>query len=355
MAAAHGERRHCLEQISGPEIGRRHPVGAVPVRFGRVPPADVVIAEAGVSRAHCELVLRGDTLIVSDLGSTNGSFIDGARIEIATPLAIGSILQIGDRLFRHERLTGSQLQKSTELDRDLAAAQAYVEALLPAPLTDGPIRTDWVYRPSARLGGDVFGYGPLSATQFAMFLVDVSGHGTGAAMHGVTVMNLLRHGLPGVDMAAPGAVLDALNARFPMDHHADMYFTIWYGVFDHATRRLNYASAGHHPAYFVPPGRVDAIPLRTKNPIIGATLGRSYAAAQVDLPPGAALYLFSDGVFEIVTRDGQEWGLADFLPLMLDASGTGVTESARLHASVCNASRSRELDDDFTLVVLRFD
>ncbi len=343
-AAKHGERRHCLEQVSGADIGRRHPIGATTLRLGRLPPADIVIGTAGVSRVHCELALHDDRLIVADLGSTNGTFIDGERITGPSPLPVGSILQVGDEFFKHELLTGTQLQKSAELDRDLAAALAYVEALLPAPLSDGPIRADWVYRPSARLGGDVFGYGYLSATRFALFLVDVSGHGASAAMHGVAVMNLLRQSaLPGTDMADPGAVLAALNALFQMERHGDMYFTIWYGVYDTASRQLDYACAGHHPAFLLPLRRDDALPLRTRNALVGASTGRRYSAAQTTIPHGASLYLFSDGVFEIVTGEGLEWGLADFLPALLAAPQSGLSESQRLYRHVCAQSRTREL------------
>ena len=354
-AAGHGERRHCLEQLSGVDIGRRHAVGTAPLRLGRLPPADIVLSAAGISRSHCELVLDGGRLIVVDLGSTNGTFVDGERIAQPTPLPVGSILQVGDEFFKHELLTGKQLQKSAELDRDLAAALTYVEGQLPAPLTDGAIRADWVYRPSARLGGDVFGYGRLSDTKFAMFLVDVSGHGTGAAMHGVAVMNLLRQSaLRDTDMTDPGAVLAGLNARFPMERHADMYFTVWYGVFDSLTRRLDYAAAGHHAAILLAETRDASLALRTRNPIIGATPGRVYGAATVTVPPGASLYLFSDGVFEIVTHDGIEWGLADFVPIIVAPRDPGYSESRRLYRHVCAMSRTRDLDDDFTLVVLTF-
>jgi serine phosphatase RsbU (regulator of sigma subunit) len=69
---------------------------------------------------------------------------------------------------------------------------------------EGPIRTEWILLPSARLGGDVFGYHQIDARTFAIFLLDVSGHGTGAAMHAVSVTNiLLQHAVSGLDMRDP--------------------------------------------------------------------------------------------------------------------------------------------------------
>lgn len=355
------DRRHCLELVSGAEIGRRFPVDAAGVTIGRVAPADIVLPEQSVSRAHCRLALVAGELIVTDLQSTNGCFIDGVRVGGAAPLPVGAILQIGFHFFKHELLTGTQLRKSEELDRDLATALSYVQALLPAALDDGRIRADWVYQPCAKLGGDVFGYGFLTPTLFSIYLVDVSGHGAGAAMHGVTVMNLLRQrALPGTDMTRPGEVLQTLNALFPMERHAEMYFTIWYGVYDLATRRLAFASGGHHPAYLVAPRRDPGIvapptPIATRNPIIGATpAGRRYRVDDIVVPPGASLYLFSDGVFEIVTAAGAEWRLDDFVALIAAPATPAETESQRLHRLVRAASRSREFDDDFSLVVLGF-
>ena len=51
--------------------------------------------------------------------------------------------------------------------------------------------------------------------------------------------------------------------------------------------------------------------------MIGAMPDLSYKQEGVQLPEGASIFLFSDGVFEIVTNDGQQWTLQDFLPLLL--------------------------------------
>ncbi len=353
--AALGDRRHCLELVSGDDTGRRFPVAPGGITIGRAEPAEIVLGEAAVSRLHCRLALRDGGVIVTDLGSTNGSFVDGVRIDRPTLLPVGGILRVGHQFFKHELLTGKQLQKSAELDRDIAVAAGYVRALLPPRLDDARITADWVYHPCAKLGGDVFGYGFLSETQFAVYLVDVSGHGAGAAMHGVAVMNLLRQRvLPDTDLADPGAVLERLNTLFPMDQHADMYFTIWYGVYDVASRRLDYASAGHHPAYLVASPRGEALPMRTPGAMIGAMPGRRYVADSIAVPAGASVYLFSDGVFEIVTREGRQCRLADFVPLLLAPMVAGEAESQRLYRTVRAATRSNEFDDDFSLVVLTF-
>jgi len=175
-------------------------------------------------------------------------------------------------------------------------------------------------------------------------------------LHSVAVMNLLRQrALPNTDMREPAQVLATLNHMFPMEDHAGMYFTLWYGVYDTDTRQLRYASAGHHPAFLVTSDRSQATGLRTRCGLIGVDPGTRYTAATADVPVGASLYLFSDGVFEIVTRDGVEWGLNDFIPYLQQPPVPGLMESRRLFRDVRTLAQPGGLDDDFTLLVLTFD
>ena len=350
------DRAHCLELIEGHDLGHRYIVGTAGASVGRTAPADIVLADSEVSRAHCRLTLENGALIVTDLNSTNGTFIDGVRISNPTPIPVGAILRVGRQSLKHEWRTHREILQHEEFDRDIGKARSYVEALLPAPVTEGPVKTDWLFEPCSKLGGDAFGYGALSGTQFMMYTMDVSGHGAGAALHSVAVMNLLRQrALPNTDMTDPAQVLAALNHMFPMEDHAGMYFTLWYGVYDTASRQLSYASAGHHPAFLVPQDRGQAIGLRTRCGLIGADPATRYTAAIADVPLGASLYLFSDGVFEFVTRDGLEWGLNDLIPYLQRARIPEMTESRRLFQDVRKLAQTDRLDNDFTLLVLTFD
>ena len=356
MALITGDRVHCLELALGDEVERRHIVTPLGLKIGRTAPAEIVVADAEISRSHCMILPKNEELWVSDLGSTNGTFIDGSRVEKATMLPVGSVLQVGKRTFKHEWRTRAEIETSNEFDRELQVAASYVKALLPPPTNEGPVRAEWIYLPSAKLGGDAFGYGRLSDELFVGYLVDVAGHGAGAAMHAVAVMNQLRQrALPNTDMAQPELVLSTLNELFQMEDHAGFYFTIWYGVYNVRTRELTYASGGHHASYLVPADRTAAFPLRTKNVIIGAMPAMDFRQETVTLPPGASLYVFSDGVYEIIDRDGKQWAIDDFVDLILADAEPGVAEPDRLYREVTSRAQPHTLDDDFSLVVLTFD
>jgi pSer/pThr/pTyr-binding forkhead associated (FHA) protein len=354
-AATGDGRAHYLTVVAGERAGLRVELGARPVVIGRVPPADLVIDDSQISRKHCRVSLVMEEVYVADLGSSNGTMVDGKRITQAVMLPAGSRLQVGGHLLEHEFRSRKEVEASKELDRDLESARRYVHSLIPAPLTEGPIRTEWVLLPSARLGGDVFGYHQLDARTFAIFLLDVSGHGTGAAMHAVSVTNVLqRDAVPGLDMRDPAKVATHVNAMFQMSTHGGLYLTLWYGVYDLETRTLAYCSAGHHPSYLVAQARERAIPLKTGNIMIGATSPFEFESSSVEVPAGSRLYVFSDGIFEIEAKDGEQWGLDHVLPLIVEPPVQGMTEPERLLQAIRRHARSPDFEDDFTVLVATF-
>lgn len=203
----------------------------------------------------------------------------------------------------YEALADSQRQ----VERDIARASAYVHSLLPPPVTEGPVRSEWCLYPCTSLGGDSLGHHWIDGERFAVYLLDASGHGVGPALLSVSALNMIRsQTLPDTDFASPASVLAALNRIFQMARHDNLYFTIWYGVFDVARRHLTYAGAGHPPALlFHRAGEDDVLP--TQNFFIGARRAVIFEESRVPVPGGAVLYVFSDGVFQVTRPDGSCW------------------------------------------------
>lgn len=346
---------HYLVVIGGAGLGRRLRLDENPLVIGRDAQVGLVLASPDVSRRHCRVDLRNGEVIATDLNSTNGTYVDGKRIREPTALPDGSILEIGQQVLKHERRSTREVQEAQELDRDLEKARNYVLSLLPPPIADSAPQAEWFIVPSAKVGGDAFGYADLGDDKFVLFLFDVSGHGIGAAMLSVSILNVLRQrALPGCDFKNPSDVLSRLNAMFQMEDHNGMFFTIWYGVFDKRQRKLVYGSAGHHPAYMVSPDRTLVTPLRTASPMIGALEECVFESAAADLTQGASLHLFSDGVFEVDDTGGKQLGLTDLLSLLEKPAVEGRSEPQRIYQSVRAYARPGPLDDDFSYLVVKF-
>lgn len=345
---------HYVTVVQGVTIERAMPVTSEPLVLGRDASRPFFLPDADVSRSHCELRLVGDTVLVRDLGSTNGTFIDGSRVTAERELPLSSHLQVGRHALRHELLSPEEVVRQEQFARDLDRARSYVQALMPSPLERGPVRTEWCFVPSSVLGGDALGYHALEGGRLTLYVLDVCGHGVGSAMHSASVLNTLRgHTLPDTDFGEPAQVLDRLNDAFQMDDHSGMYFSIFYGVLDPATHRLRYSCAGHPPAILLgADGRIRCR-LAVKNPPIGTLKGRAFAQAEIDFEPGERLYVFSDGVYEIQDRDGRERALEDFERELAGAEADrSAGEPRRLYDAARSSAGTELLADDFTMLVV---
>jgi serine phosphatase RsbU (regulator of sigma subunit) len=344
-----------LVVVEGDEAGRFIPLDESERAIGRTEPCEIVIPDKEISRRHCTVRMVRGALVVTDLGSTNGTYLNGQRIAGTVTVPLDAPLQIGRTVVKYERRSRREVQAAEELNRDLAKARRYVESLLPAPMRGGAITAEWCYQPSTQLGGDIFGYHALDARHFAVYLLDVTGHGVEACMLAVAAMNVLRQrALTDADYRRPGDIAARLNAMFSMEQHNFNFFTLWYGVFDTERRVIDYCSAGHHPAYLLSVDRRNLVPMRTPNTPIGIDADAQFVAASAPIAAGETLYLFSDGVFEVVTAAGSRWELDDFLRLVPGSPVSGMSEPDRLHHLVRRAARPGPLDDDFSLLTVTF-
>lgn len=105
---------HCLAMEPGDLIGDPVAINSSSMRVGRCAPADVILPHKSVSREHCVVGLANDELFVTDLNSTNGTYIDGTRISRATILPVGSILMVGEVALRHVVRSDAAVEPSSQ-------------------------------------------------------------------------------------------------------------------------------------------------------------------------------------------------------------------------------------------------
>lgn len=259
------------------------------------------------------------------------------------------------RLRDKERQTYEALLASEKrLTAELAEAAVYVRSLLPAPLA-GDVRAQWRFQPSAELGGDIFGYHWLSLDRLAIYLLDVSGHGVGAALLSVSLLNVLRtQSLQGTDVANPAAVLTQLNYVFPMERQNNLLFTIWYGVLDRGDRRLTYASGGHPPAVLLGDPATPLRRLSTGGRVLGCDPTAKFRNDSCQVAPGQRLYVFSDGAYEISQPDGRTAQLTDLLQQIELPIASGRSKLDDLVAWANGIRGEGPLEDDLSILEVEF-
>jgi len=277
--------------------------------------------------------------------------VDAEKVQGAVPLQPGARITIGPFTLLYQRGSAEDLAEAERAEREQVRAVSYIQALLPPPLREGPVRAEWRFTPSAQLGGDAFGYRWLDGARLSIFLLDVSGHGVDSALLAASAANMLRAESLAVDFGDPTAVLAAMNSAFQMDEQNGLFFSLWYGVYELESRTLRFGSAGHHPGYLMHSGGL--LPLQTRAPAIAMSPTARFAAAETAVPPGAKLHLFSDGAFEVIRADGKAGTMDDLLALLLEPEGDG-TEPDRLFTAIRESTGRRPFEDDVSLLTFEF-
>jgi phosphoserine phosphatase RsbU/P len=277
----------------------------------------------------------------------------GADEFLAKPIDMNELkarVRAGLRL--HQLNQDLQAQKQV-LEAELAEAASYVRSILPAPMQT-PFQIESLFLPSRQLGGDCFDYFWLNPETLVIYLLDVSGHGLGAALPSVSILNLLRsQSLSGVNYDEPAEVLAALNRGFQMSQHSDKYFTMWYGVYHRSTQTLKFASAGHPPALLWSPSN-QGQELKTPGFPIGLFPDATYSSKTCTILPQSTLYLFSDGIYEVHQPDGEIWGLRSLQLLIENNPNHPKSTLSELMQAILRHSKCEGFLDDFSLIKVQF-
>lgn len=281
-------------------------------------------------------------------------------IESLATLASAALVsyEVKGELYAREQAYLREIEnQQARMERELTDAAMYIRAILPPPMTE-PFRTEWRLEPCSELGGDVFGYHWIDKEHFALYMLDVCGHGAASALLSVGAVQVLRtDGLPHVDFRDPGAVVSAMNNVFLMRNQNNLYFTLWFGVLHVPTRTLRFACAGHPPALLLTSSATKSSHVQNlgaKGLVLGARENKVYQTHEARIPPGSKLFLLSDGVYEIRQADGRMWDQENFLEALIEPLPAEMSRLDHLLAVARLRRGADQLDDDFSIVEFRF-
>ncbi len=121
---------------SGPHPGKVYPIDGTELTIGRDNSNAVAINDAEVSRKHAKMELRGSSYVIQDLGSTNGTFVNGNRTSGMQVLNPNDIVSFGENIvLMYEAISdpNATMISSAKAPKTAAAAQRPVRAPAPAP------------------------------------------------------------------------------------------------------------------------------------------------------------------------------------------------------------------------------
>lgn len=228
------------------------------------------------------------------------------------------------------------------------------EALLPGFRGNGfALASD--ERPARVVSGDLLDAFPVGRKHLAFVVGDVSGKGAPAGVLGAFTRSLVRHVAP--LCGSPGETLTHVNRILAGAGLDAVYVTVFLGLLDVASGRLDWANAGHPPALLFREGargpRVRSLGGAT-GPILGILDRIVYGTGIAMLRHGDRLLVYTDGVTEARNARGRFFGLAR-LKRTFERSAAGAP--ARLVAAIASAVErfeTRGPGDDATLLALHY-
>lgn len=269
-------------------------------------------------------------------------------------------------------------RKQQRLDLDLQAAAVIQQNLLPRafPKTSS-LEAAWKFMPCQSIGGDIFNVTRLDEHHFAIYMLDVSGHGVPSAMVTVSVSqmlqphtgNIVKKGKqahpfyeissPGEvlttldQIMAPGEVLRRLDQEYPIERF-DKFFTIAYLVLNVNTGELNYCNGGHPPPFLLhTDGRIDK--LTVGGPLIGLGGMLPFENDRRRLRSGDRILLYTDGVLDRIGPTGEFFGEERLFRLLEENRTVPITALLdQIMAGVLEFGAEEKPQDDLSLLALEY-
>ncbi len=311
-----------------------------------------------VSLLTRRLVVDGVLAINRSLAKIVDGDLD-ARVDVATTR---EFLELSNGLNATvDALQGAIDEVKRRVEKELELARRIQTAALPSVFPPFPERREFdIYaenRPMTSVGGDMFDYFFVDENRLFFYVADVSGHGVPAALFMMKttalVKNLALSGLP-----LPQVV--AQTNRYLAENNDATFVTAFFCLVDVATGRLEYVDAGHTPPFLREPnGRFREIAPQICL-LLGVVDDAEFESATLDLAPGAALVLFTDGVTEAASATSSEqFGVERALAAAEKAAATPDASAAKivdaLFAAVENFADGAERSDDVTALAFRYD
>ncbi len=269
-------------------------------------------------------------------------------------------IEAGRRLLRLEH---SLSATNNRLKVGLEQAAATLTSMLPAPRIGPDLQIDWLFRPCAYIGGDLFNVFALDEKRVSLYSIDVSGHGVASALFAMTIGNMLlpRRRISSLNNtknppqyawnASPVRVASTLNERFPLELPTNMYFTLFYGVVDLNDMTMRWVRAGHPSPILLSDGTSNL--LEDGDPPIGLFSDYEFTEYTTQLKQGDRLFLYSDGITEASNSEAVMFGSERLTTLLTELSQRSLSDVIKnLDQRILAYQGDDQFDDDLSLLAI---
>ena len=236
-------------------------------------------------------------------GSTSGDEIGSLSGEFAN-----MITELEEYMKNLQTVTAEKERIGAELN----VATNIQASMLPSIFPPFPERNEFELfasmTPAKEVGGDFYDFFMADENHLALVIADVSGKGVPAALFMVIAKTIIKnHAQLGVSV---DEILTNANTQLDEGNGADMFVTVWLGLYDIRTGELAFSEAGHEdPLLMHTDGTVEVIKPKRKRIPLASMGGIQYLPNKIQLKEGDCLLLYTDGVPEANDVDNNMYGM----------------------------------------------
>lgn len=268
------------------------------------------------------------------------------RIEIINGIAQQAALAIQNDLLQQEMVVRERLETEVQLARQIQ--QTFIPNVLPA-YPNWQIAARW--RTARQVGGDFYDVIELPNNKLGIFIADVADKGMPAALFMALTRTLVRAAV--IETDSPADALRRVNDLLLPDTQQGMFVTAVYGELDLTDGVFTYVNAGHNPPFLLrASGEIEKL---TRTAVaLGAVEQPNIRAHTLFLSRGDALFLYTDGLTEAFSDDGDLFGDERVVNALKLAQSDSVEDViVAVEDALNDFIGATPLSDDLTMLVIK--
>ncbi|GAB3957588.1 PP2C family protein-serine/threonine phosphatase [Streptomyces sparsus] len=233
------------------------------------------------------------------------------------------------------------------------AAEMQWNLMPPQTFSNGRVTVSAVLEPAYEVGGDAFDYA-LAGDTVHLAVFDAMGHDTSAGLTAnLAVAACRNHRRQGATLVDTG---HGIERTLLAQSDETRYVTAILAALDTRTGVLSWTNHGHHPPVVIRGGRWTTTAYCPPSHPLGSDLGLDATLCEEHLQPGDRVVLYTDGITEARGRQGEEFGLDNFVNFLIrhHADGLSVPETLRRLVRGILEHHLERLDDDATVLILQW-
>jgi serine phosphatase RsbU (regulator of sigma subunit) len=249
-----------------------------------------------------------------------------------------------------------QVSARRSLEREIAMARDIQTSFLPRTI---PEYAGWdigvTWQLARMVGGDFYDFFQLpdgpNGPRWAIVIADVADKGVPASLFMALSRTLIRS--VAFSRVDPSQTLQRANDLIISDSQSTMFVSVVKGLWEPAIARFSFANGGHNPPILVLPEEEPRV-MTQHGMVLGVREDEQYQTQVVELPPGSAIVLYTDGVTEAMNPRGEAFGANRLCATIHEQNDcTAQSLSDLIRQRVTEFCEDADLDDDLTTVILR--